>query len=114
MPKSDKSSQQRQRGASRAKVVKVSKPAMAKKIIALNQKYNLSYDVISQAMGRSSGYAHLIIDGSRCKPTESDASGLNGMWVAVTEGAIRTKNDTDTALEINGLLAKAMRLNSER
>ena len=87
---------------------------MAKKILALHEKHGFTFEQISAAMGRSGGYAHLIIDGSRCNPTAADQSGLNGMWVAVNTGAQRTRNETDITLRINGLMAEAMRLNSER
>lgn len=65
-------SQQRKQHAKSANANAVSDTVrrdMARKILALNEKHGYTFAQISEAMGRTGGYSHLVLDGSRCKPT---------------------------------------------
>jgi hypothetical protein len=110
-------SQHRKTNAKAAKSTPVSKALrneMALKISALHDKHHLTYDEISEGMGRvKGGYSKLISSGGRCAPTMEDYRGVNGMWAIVTLRVDRTHNETARKIKINGLLAEAMRLNSE-
>jgi hypothetical protein len=117
MPKSPKSNQQSKTSAKHAESAPVSKSLrneMTLKILALHDKHGLHYDEISEGMGRpKGGYSKLIASGGRCAPTMEDYRGVNGMWAIVTLRVDRTHNETARKIKINGLLAEAMRLNSE-
>lgn len=116
MPKSNNPSQQQQRlanGANGKPVSESTRKAMAKKIRQLNEQHGFTFAQISEAMGRKGGYSHLVLDGSRCKPTDSDMRGLNGMWYAVTTADKRTRNETEKRIKAIGLLAEAMRMIEE-
>jgi hypothetical protein len=109
-------SQQAKPHAKSAKVSPVSKTVrnqMTLKILALHDKYGLTYEEISQGMGRSGGYSKLVASGGRCAPTEKDEAGVNGMWKIITLRVNQTHNETSRKIKINGLLSEAMRLNAE-
>jgi hypothetical protein len=86
---------------------------IALKILALHDKHGLTYEEISQGMGRKGGYSKLVASAGRCAPTQEDYRGVNGMWTIVTIRAGRTHNETANKIKINGLLAEAIRLNAE-
>jgi len=94
-------------------VSKALRNEMTLKILALHDKHGLTYDEISQGMGRKGGYSKLVTSAGRCAPTMEDYRGVNGMWAIVTIRANRTHNETANKIKINGLLAEAIRLNAE-
>lgn len=111
--KSNQQPQKRSKPAKSAPVSKATRNEMTLKILALHDKHGMTYEEISQGMGRKGGYSKLVASAGRCAPTMEDYRGVNGMWTIVMIRAGRTHNETANKIKINGLLSEAIRINAE-
>lgn len=117
MPKPQKSNQRSKHSANGASLKPVSqsvKNGMAKKIEELNAApHNFTYEQISNAMGRESGYAHLIQHGKRVSPTKIEQQALEAMYTTAKRNSNLFKSDIDRRVAIIGLCAQVMRMVQE-